>query len=255
MTITLRLIGLLGIVLFGILFSITFVSSKTVEESAKGFVKLKIEQEVNQKINSLKSSSVAEKALSIAEKLGYESEQIQAKLDDNLPEKIASVLASMCGYDCEKKKAVASSIKTDYLDRIKNIKVAQNTLADIVKGKYIEIIGNLKFDLRIFLGTNFVMFLVLLLVSFTKPQAVAHLFLPGILLLISTAISMGIYIFGQDWFYTILYNDYMGFGYLVYIGVIFAVLLDIVFNGAQITTEVINAILNAIGSALSVSPC
>lgn len=255
MVITLRSIGLLGMLLFGILFSITFVSSQTVEESAKGFVKLKIEQEVSQKINSIKSSSVAEKALSIAEKLGYESEQIQAKLDDNLPEKIANVLASMCGYDCEKKKAVANSIKTDYLDRIKNIKIAQNTLAEIVKGKYIEIIGNLKFDLRIFLGTNFVMFLVLLIVSFSKPRAVAHLFLPAILLSIATVISICIYIFGQDWFYTILYNDYMGFGYLVYIGVIFAVLSDIVFNSARITTEVINAILNVIGSAFSVSPC
>ena len=56
-------------------------------------------------------------------------------------------------------------------------------------------------------------------------------------------------------FYTILYNDYMGFGYLAYIAVIFGFLLDITFNGAKVTTQIINGIANAIGSAFSVVPC
>lgn len=47
----------------------------------------------------------------------------------------------------------------------------------------------------------------------------------------------------------------MGFGYVAYIAVIFGFLIDIIFNKARVTTEIINAILNAIGSALSVAPC
>jgi len=255
MKITLRTIGLLGIVLFGVLFSVTFVSSEAVEKSAKGFVKYQIEKEIRDEQQKVRESSVASKALSISEKLGFESESIQRGLENELPEKIASIIASMCGYDCEKKKALAQSITTGYLDRLKNLQIAQNTLGDIVKGKYVEIITNLKFDLRIFLGINGIMFLVLLSVSFVKPQAIAHLFLPGMLLLLSTVISSAIYLFGQDWFYTLLYNDYMGFGYLVYIGVIFGALLDIVLNKARVTTEIINFIGNAIGSAVSVVAC
>ena len=161
----------------------------------------------------------------------------------------------MCGYDCEKKKSLAQSIASGYMERIKNIQFAERTLSNIVKGKYLEIVSNLKLDLRIFLGSNLVMFLILLALAFAKPGAVAHLFLPGLLLATATVLSSSIYIFGQDWFYTLLYNDYMGFGYLAYIGAIFGVLLDIGLNKARVTTEIINGIANAVGSAFSVVPC
>lgn len=255
MSTTLRSVGLFGILIFGVLFSITFLSTESIEESTKGFVKYQIEKEIRERQQALTDSSVASKALSIAESLGVESKKIQKDLENNLPEKIASVIASMCGYDCERKKALSQSIASGYMDRLKNIRVAQDTLGDLIKGKYIEIVGNLKFDLRIFLGANFVMFLILLAVSFAKPKAIAHLFLPGMLLVLATIISSVIYIFGQDWFYTILYNDYMGFGYLAYLSVIFGVLIDIALNQARVTTEVINGIANALGSAFSVVPC
>ena len=47
----------------------------------------------------------------------------------------------------------------------------------------------------------------------------------------------------------------MGYAYSVYLLLIFAFFMDIVFNRARITTEIINTIANAIGSAFSVVPC
>ncbi len=255
MSITLRTIGMFGILLFGVLFSITFSSPEIIEKSAKGFVKYQIEKDVREKQKLISQSSVANKALSITKNLGIESEKIQKNLDNNLPERIANVIASMCDYNCERKNALALSITSGYLDRLKNINIAQDTLGNIIKEKYIEIVANLKFDLRVFFGTNFSMFLFLLILSFAKPKAIAHLFLPGLILLLATILSSSIYIFGQDWFYTILYNDYMGFGYLTYVAVIFGVLIDIALNKARVTTEVINGITNAVGSAFSVLPC
>ena len=251
----LRIFGVIGVLVFGFLVSITFLSPQTVEHSAKGFVQYQIEQELRAKHQSLVQSGAANKALNIARKLGVESDRIQKSLDDDLPAKIASVIASMCGYDCERKKSVARSVTKGYLDRIKSIEVAQKTLGDIIKGKYVEIIGNLKRDICIFLSVNLSIFLIVLLVSFLKPQATPHLFMPGILLLLSTVISTTIYVFGQDWFYTILYNDYMGFGYLLYVALIFSALMDIVFNKASVTTEIINGIADALGSTFSVLPC
>lgn len=255
MGITLRSLGLFGTALFALLFSITFLSSDTIEQSVKGFVQYQIEKELKEKQALVKQSSLADSALKIAGRLGYEEDKIKQDIENKLPDKIAAVIASMCGYDCEKKKALAQSMTAGYLDRIKNIQLAQNTLADIIKGRYLKIIGELKLDLRIFLGSNFIMFLLVLVISWAKPKAMAHLFLPGMLLLTATVVASSIYIFGQDWFYTILYNDYMGFAYVTYIGVIFLVLLDIVFNKARVTTEVINAFLHAIGSAFSVVSC
>lgn len=251
----LRSIGLFGIILFGLLFSVTFSSPEAIEKSAKGFINYQIHKEVREKQLAVSQSDLADSALGIAEKLGFERNRIQQDLDNQLPERIASIVASMCGYDCEKKKALAQSITSGYLERIKNIRVAEATLNDVVKGKYIEIVGSLKTDLRIFLGTNFFMFCVLIVVSFVKPKAIKHLFLPGLLLLVATVLSSGIYVFGQDWFYTILYNDYMGAGYLAYVAAIFGLLMDIALNKARVTTEVINGIFNVIGSAFSVLPC
>ncbi|MCU7930964.1 MAG: hypothetical protein KZQ90_09195 [Candidatus Thiodiazotropha sp. (ex Codakia rugifera)] len=255
MNIYLRLIGIIGLSLFAMLFWVTFGVPDAVEESAKGFVKSQIEKEVREKYTESKASAFADKALQIAGNLGYEEQRIRSDLNNKLPEKIASVIAEMCGYDCEKKKAVAQSIASGYMERIANLQVAQQKLGSIIKGKYMEIVSNLRTDLRIFLGSNAVMFLILLFLSFLKPKAISHLFLPGVFLLVSTIVASAIYMFGQDWFYTILYNDYMGFGYLAYIGVIFGFFMDVAFNKGRVTTEIINGILNAIGSALSVAPC
>lgn len=255
MSTTLKLIGIFGILLFGVLLSATFVSPEKIEESAKGFLKSQIEKEVRVKQQAIADSSATEAALKVAGRLGLEKEKIQADLNNDLPEKIASIIAAMCGYDCEKKKSLAQSITSGYMERIKNITVAESTLGDIVKDKYIEIVSNLKRDLRIFLGSNLAMFLLLLAITLFKPKTVQHLFLPGLLLVTATALSSTIYIFGQDWFYTILYNDYMGFGYLLYIATIFGFFMDIALNKARITTEIINGMANVVGSAFSVAPC
>ena len=93
------------------------------------------------------------------------------------------------------------------------------------------------------------------LVSFLKPKAISHLFVPGALLTGSTLVCSYFYIFRQNWLLTIIYNDYLGFTYLGYVFVVFLFLCDIVFNRARVTTEIINGILNAVGSAASVAPC
>lgn len=255
MSATLKSIGFFGFILFGLLFGLTYGLPATVEESAKEFIQKQIAIEVEEKYLQAKESSVAKKALSIANKLGFEKEQIVSGLDNDLPNKIASVIANMCGYDCEKKKAVAASITKSYVKQIANIEVAQYNLGEVIKGKYIKIVESLRFDLRIFLGTNAMMFLVLVLAAFLKSQAVTQLFLPGMLLLTATIISSSIYIFGQDWFYSILYNDYMGFGYVAYLSIIFGFLMDVSFNKAQITSDILNAFFNAVGSSLSCVPC
>jgi len=252
---TLKAIGFLGLILFGLLFGLTFGLPGTVEESAKGFVQTQIIIEVEKKYHQAKESSVAQKAMSIASSLGFEKELIASDLENDLPKKIAIVIANMCGYDCEKKKAIATSITANYVKKIANIEIAQYNLGEVIKGKYMEIVENLRFDLRIFLGTNAMMFLILIIAAYMRPKAITQLFLPGMLLLTATIISSSIYIFGQDWFYAILYNDYMGIGYIAYLSIIFGFLMDVTFNKAQVTSEILNAFFNAIGSSLSCLPC
>lgn len=255
MKISLRLIGMVGLSLFGLAFALTFGLPQAVENSAKGFIKSQVEKEVKTKVSNLTETGFGKKAKRLADKLGFQESKLKQDLADNLPEKIAAIMAKMCGYDCEKKKQLASSIKDNYLSKIKKLKVGQFNLSAMVKDKYISIVGELKADLRIFTLSNAIMFAMLLLISLLKPAAIKHLFIPGILLLAATLLSVGFYVFGQDWFYTIVFNDYMGWTYLAYLGVIFGFLIDIVLNKCRVTSKVFNFIGHAISSLGSVSPC
>ena len=63
------------------------------------------------------------------------------------------------------------------------------------------------------------------------------------------------YVFNQNWLWTIVFNDYWGWSYLVFVGVLFAFLMDIAFNRGRITTRVINFFCHLVGAAASVFPC
>ena len=65
------------------------------------------------------------------------------------------------------------------------------------------------------------MFSLLLLASFLKPKAVIQLFVPGLLLVTSTLVCSYFYLFEQNWFFTIIYNDFLGRWYLAYAGGLF----------------------------------
>lgn len=141
------------------------------------------------------------------------------------------------------------------LMKVASLETAKEKLIEFSHAKYMEITEKLTLDVRIFLATNAVIFIFLLLTSFMRPQAVKHLFLPAGLMLASTVICSYFYLFEQNWFYTIIYNDYTGYSFIGYLAFVFAILCDIVFNKARVTTEIVNGCLQAIGQAGSFVPC
>ena len=181
--------------------------------------------------------------------------QLQKDLKSKTHEKIAAVIAKMRDLNCECRKKFEKRFEEGTKSNILSLQNANAKLTDFMQYKYMEVANKLKADFRIFTGSNSAVFLLILLVSFFKPKAMTHLFLPGILLIISTLVCSYFYLFEQNWFFTIIYDSYLGWGYIIYLSVVFGVLCDIIFNAARVTTEILNAIFNAIGSALSVASC
>ncbi len=245
----------MGVLLFGGLFALTFLSTATLEQSARSFVTAQIEKEVTETLKLQALSSMAKGTQKLAGTLGLEEQELWQQMKEKLPEKIAATLAKMCGYDCKREKAWAGTIKKVYLEKIQSLAMARQNLNHIIKGKYLEIVGKLRKDLRIFLGANFAMYLALLSLSFLKQRAIAHLFLPGLLLFVSTITASAIYLFGQNWFYTILYDRYTGYWFLIYLAVIFAFLMDIALNRARVTANVLNVLANLVGTTARFFPC
>lgn len=252
MTTTLRTLGLIGLAFFLFLFALVQGFVEPFEHSARRFISQQISSELQNRYHSSQLGSLTDKARTLAGKLKLEKHSVNKHLNQKLHEKIAEVIGSLCGYNCEKKQALAQSIGNGYRERIAQITQAEHNLSAVIHNKYMEIATRLQWDVSIFLLSNATMFLMLLLISFLKPAFTRQLFLPATLLLIATLAASFIYLFGQNWFYTLFYDDYMGFGYLAYIGIIFGLLLDIALNKARVTTEIINNILHALAS---ITPC
>jgi hypothetical protein len=261
--ISLRGFGLIGIAIFLPLFLFTFADPQLIETSAKSFVEWKLNEQTSEKIDSVKlpeenrfETLLGHKAKELRKEAEVRLTKLKQQLKNDAPSILAAQIAKMRNLDCECRKKWQSKLRKSMELEVLSLEKARSRLADFGQMKYMQIVEKLTLDVRIFLGTNAVIFIFLLLVSFLKPQAIRHLFLPGILMVISTIICSYCYIFEQNWFYTIIYNDYTGLGYLAYLLVVFAILCDIAFNKARITTEILNAIANAIGGTISsFSPC
>ncbi len=258
----LRGLGLLGILLFVPLFSVTFYSPQTIEKSAKSFIEWKLNSELTEKIDALKlpQSQSLEKLLGTKAQEMYQKSNeklvaLKQKLKEDAPAIIATQIAKMSNLSCECRQKWEERLKTSMLLQMSTLEEASEKLIRFTQGKYMDILTKLIQDLRLFLGLNIFVFSLIFLASLMKPQITVHLFLPTVLIFFSTCLCSYFYVFEQNWFYTILYNDYVGLGYLAYLLVVFAFLYDIVFNKARVTTEIINVLAQAIGSTFSIATC
>ena len=171
------------------------------------------------------------------------------------PERLSQVIAEMADLDCECRKKVEFGIRGGLEGEVANASVIREKLAVLIRTKYMETARQVVREFRIFTGTNALVFALLVAAVPLKPRAGLHL-LPSAALLLTAALVTGyLYLFNQDWLHTLVFNDFVGWGYLAYLGGAFALLGDVVLNKARVTTEVLRLVLDAAGSAVEVVPC
>lgn len=260
--ISLRFFGILGIAIFLPLFALTFADPQFIETSGKSFIQWKLQSETDKKIDSIAlpetskfETLLGNKARELRTQTQHKLDAVKQQLKKDTPSLLAAQIAKLQNLDCECRKKWEKSLELSIQTKLASLENAKSKLIDFSHSKYMEIVEKLTLDVRIFLGVNALVFVFLLFASLMKPIAIRHLFLPGGLMLASTTICSYFYIFEQNWFYTIIYSDYTGFTYLAYLVAVFALLCDITFNKARITTQIINTFLNAIGQIGNFTPC
>ena len=92
---TLRLAGIVGVVLFTGLFVLTFSLPDGVEKAGQGFIKYQVEKEVREKYGDIAGSTYGKALGHLKAEYETEARQLQAVINDNLPAKIANVFAAM----------------------------------------------------------------------------------------------------------------------------------------------------------------
>lgn len=248
-------IGLIGVLIFSALFSFTFADQDTIKRHASGFIQHQIKTEMKQKNAALSESKYSDQLDGLKAVFEKDLALGQAYIDGNLDQLIANVIAAKCNLNCEKREGWRQSIRAGLDENLKRTGVSLETVESLISGKYDQIVSALRTDLRIYLGTNIVMFALVGLALLLRKKASLQLIVPAALLTLSAFISISLYVFGQNWFYTLLYSNFWGYAYTGYAGLIFLSLLDVFLNRARVTSRTMNGIFTAMGSALSVVPC
>jgi hypothetical protein len=256
---SLRSIGVIGAAIFLTFLTFTYSVPGWVETFAADYIESEAQERIDASIDAIRppesESALGRLAQSMYEKNEAQIEQLKTNLKDNLHEQWADALAVVRDLDCECREKWEDWFESGFNTNIALLQAANEQISTFIHSTYMEVATELKRDIRIFTASNAAVFILLLLVSFMKPLAMTHLFLPGVLLAVSTLICSYFYIFEQNWLLTVIHSSYLGFAYLTWLGVVFLFLCDIVFNRGRITTKILNAIFDVVGSAFSVVPC
>ena len=256
---SLRSIGVIGAAIFLTFFAFTYSVPGWVEAFSADYIESEAQERIDSSIDGIRppesEGALARISQSMYEKNEVQIDQLKTNLKNNVHEQWAAAIAAVRDLDCECREKWEDWFESGFNTNIVLLQAANEQISNFIHSTYMDVATELKRDIRIFTASNAAVFILLLLVSFLKPQAMTHLFLPGVLLAVSTFVCSYFYIFEQNWLLTIIHSSYLGFAYLAWLGIVFLFLCDIVFNRGRITTEVLNGIFNVVGSAFSVVPC
>jgi hypothetical protein len=251
----LLLVAALGVVLFGGTLVLSWLNPLLIERAAREVVRIEVEQRVGEKIDVLSNSKVATLA---AKALGQTEAEIAAKrraLKDGVPSKVAQAMADLLRVDCECRRRMSERATRDAEEQLGTLEQVQAQLFGLIETAYASTTRDLMRELRIVCISNALVFGLLGWLAWRRTRAAVQLLLPAAVLLTAAGVTGALYLFEQDWLHTLVFGDYVGWAYLGYLGLAMALLSDVAFNRARVITRLLNAALEALGSAVSVVPC
>jgi len=243
------------VLIFGAGFVLSFLDPLLIERAAREIVRIEVERKIGEKIDTLSNTRIAALAQKALLKTDVDIQRAQAALREEVPRRVANVIADMLNADCECRKRLIEHMKRSEVERLSSLTQVRQRLQVLVESAYASVTWNLMRELRIFSASNAVAFAVLGVVTLARKMATLQLILPAVALLGAVAVTGGIYLFSQDWLHTIIFGQYVGLAYSLYLVGVARLLGDVAFNRARVTTQLVNTALSAVGAASSAVPC
>ncbi|MEK8031146.1 hypothetical protein AACH06_10000 [Ideonella sp. DXS29W] len=248
-----------GALLFGSVLALSWLNPLLIERAARDVVRIEVEQRVGEKIDTLSNSKVA---ILAAKALGQTEAEIEGEIEgrwralqDGVPSKVAQALADLLRVDCECRRRMRERARHDAEQHLGTLEQVRARLQGLIETAYASTTDQLLRELRIVCASNAAVFGLLGLLAWHRARATLQLLLPAAVLLGAAGVTGGLYLFEQNWMHTLVFGDYVGWGYLGYLGLAFALLSDVAFNHARVITSALNAAFNVVGSAVVVVPC
>jgi len=235
-----------GIVIYGIAFVYSFSSPQSIERHARSFVKEKVLQKTHDTIDKLRDNEKNSKFVKVSKKLFHYKSQDLARykkfLKSHIDEKLANVMAKMLNLNAKCRQKYKTIFHGFLIKKITNLKTATKTLEAFMTHHYMFVVSKIIKDFRIFLGSNLLILILMLFVLYQRSQASRKIYFLSGAMFITTVFASYLYLFNQNWFYTIIYNDFIGYTYLLLLMISLFFLVDIIFNKGRVSSALLSGI-------------
>jgi len=248
-------VSLLGVLLFGGAFALSFLDPLLIEHAAREVVRIEVERRVGEKIDSLSNSRVAGLAQRALQNTEADIARTQRAIRDDVPRKVADVVANMLNADCECRKRLREYAQRAESDRLSSLTQVRERLVGLIESAYASVASSLVREFRIFTASNAVAFALLGFITLIRSGATLQLVLTAVVLIGAVMVTGSLYLFNQNWLHTIVFSQYVGLAYALYLVGVALLLADVALNRARVTTRLVNLALQAVGSAITAVPC
>lgn len=245
----------LGVLLFGGALSLSFLNPLLVERAAREVVRIEVERRIGEKIDSLSNARVTGLAQRALQQTEVDIERARQAIRHDVPRKVANVIADMLNADCECRKRLVEHAQWSEIERLSSLAQVREKLVSFIESAYASVTSNLMREFRIFTASNAIAFALLGVITLVRRMATLQLVLPALVLLGAVAVTGGLYLFNQNWLHTIVFGEYVGLAYALYLAGVALLLADVMFNRARVTTRMVNVALQAVGSAATAVTC
>lgn len=232
MDLAIRVTSLLGMAVFGLALALLTMAPQEVERVARGFVVERLTSEIERLLPGPVQSQENTHGLALAPETIEYLTKLKADLGQQFEATISKFFAGLCEFDCGKWRAVQDAI----MKRLKEMsdRVFEDLKA-MAQNRYSEILAKLLADFRIFSLVNLVAFAIVFAATFFMRERYAALVAPAALLLAATLLAIHSFLFGQNWLWVVVFDDYMRWSY---VGMIAVFLLYLV-RGYQLVRQVL----------------
>ena len=249
------LVSFLGVMIFAAAFVLSLLNPILVERGAREIVRIEVERQVGQRIDVLSNSRVTEFAQKVLRRTSADLQNNWRSIRDELPRQVAYVVANMLNVNCECRKRLVEGLQKVASNHLSLLAEARQGLSVLIESAYASVAANLLREFRIFTASNAAVFAILGLLALVRTRATLQLALLALVLLGTVAIATTVYVFCQNWLHTIVFGQYVGLAYTVYLAAPAFIMSDIAFNRARVTTQLVNGALSVVGSVPAAMPC
>ena len=234
------LIGTIGTLTFGSLFAISLLSPITIEKAAKEVLRYLVQKRVGERLDSIDESSLVEKAKALIPGLDARIESGKTKLNSQVMKTLDAVIDQMQDKSCECRRFLKKQNRENIETDVSLASRTKDRLTTLIQTKYGETAQKLLREFRIFTGANALVFLMLVMVPVVKRAASVHLIPAAVTLVFAALLTACLYLFGQNWVQTIIFDSYWGYSYFALLGVSAVLLLDVFLNRARVSARIVS---------------